>query len=344
MHLVDTDGHGVERITPAGVVVAGAEYPVDCIIYASGFEVGTETTRRYGFDLAGRDGAKLSQAWSDGMRSMHGVHVHGFPNAFHVQLWQGGNVVANVPHNLTDSARTVAAVVSHMAEHGYDVVEVTKQAEDAWMEQVRPNPVMSSFLADCTPGYYNNEGQDPGPRGRFNVGYPQGAMAYFQYIDQWQRVRRLRGSRLRLNGGWIGRGPSGADRRAHMMLGIWEHCTNPEAETLPGKGHAMSRPSRVAAFTGALLAVMLLPAATAAAAASTATPSLSVSPSSGLRIGQIVTVTGSNLPSDIYLAECAHAATSGYRLRQPRLRRRCRRWFDPYADGGHPAPPWLEGA
>jgi hypothetical protein len=74
---------------------------------------------------------------------------------------------------------------------------------------------------------------------------------------------------------------------------------------------AMSHPSRLAAFTVALLAVMLLPAATAAATTGTATPSLGVSPSSGLRIGQIVTVTGSDLPSDIYLAECEHAATSG---------------------------------
>ncbi len=109
MHLVDTDGRGVERITPAGIVAAGVEYQADCIIYASGFEVGTEPTRRYGFDLTGRDGVRLSEYWSAGMRSLHGVHVHGFPNAFLVQLGQGGNFVANVPHNLNDAAQTVAA-------------------------------------------------------------------------------------------------------------------------------------------------------------------------------------------------------------------------------------------
>ncbi len=187
VHLVDTDGRGVERITPAGVVAGGTEYPVDCIIYASGFEVGTEATRRYGFDMTGRGGAKLSDHWSRGMRSMHGVHVHGFPNAFQVQLWQGANVVANVPHNLTDSAKTVAAVVSHMAAHGYDVVEVTERAEDEWMEQVRPNPVMTSFLADCTPGYYNNEGQFDGRQWPLGGGYHLGAPAYFRYIEQWRK-------------------------------------------------------------------------------------------------------------------------------------------------------------
>jgi cation diffusion facilitator CzcD-associated flavoprotein CzcO len=187
VHLVDTDGKGVERITPAGVVVAGVEYPVDCIIYASGFEVGTEPTRRYGFDMTGRGGVRLSDHWSAGMRSMHGVHVHGFPNAFHVQLWQGGNVVANVPHNLTDAAKTVAAVVARMAEAGYDTVEVSSAAEDAWMKLLAPNPVMTSFLADCTPGYYNNEGQISGGPSIFAGGYQQGAPAYFRYIEQWRR-------------------------------------------------------------------------------------------------------------------------------------------------------------
>ena len=82
-HLVDTDGKGVERITETGVVVAGVEYEVDCIIYASGFEVGTPFTRRAGYDMTGRDGVKLSEAWADGMRTKHGIHVHGFPNALH---------------------------------------------------------------------------------------------------------------------------------------------------------------------------------------------------------------------------------------------------------------------
>ena len=185
VHLVDTKGRGVERITPAGVVAAGTEYPLDSIIYASGFEVGTAATRRYGFDLSGRDGVRLSDYWSAGMRSMHGVHVHGFPNAFLVQLGQGGNFVANVPHNLNDAAKTVAAIVAHMARNGFDTVEVTSDAEHAWMQQLAPNPVMASFLANCTPGYYNNEGQGPSPHSLL-AGYSAGAPAYFRYIEQWR--------------------------------------------------------------------------------------------------------------------------------------------------------------
>src|SRR5260370_1280299 len=94
------------------------------------------------------------------MGAMQGVHVHGFPNDFVVRLSQGGNFVANVPHNLSDAAKTVAAVLAHAINGGFDQVEVTREAEDAWMELMVPNPVMRSFLASCTPGYYNNEGGD----------------------------------------------------------------------------------------------------------------------------------------------------------------------------------------
>ena len=111
--LVDTDGQGVERITETGVVVAGVEYPVDCIVYASGFEVGTDPTSRAGYDPVGRGGRRLSEHWASGMRSLHGVHVHGFPNMFLVQPAQGANLISNVPHNLSDAAVTIAAIVRH---------------------------------------------------------------------------------------------------------------------------------------------------------------------------------------------------------------------------------------
>jgi cation diffusion facilitator CzcD-associated flavoprotein CzcO len=192
-HLVDTDGKGVERITPSGVVVAGQEYEVDCIIFASGFEVGTEWSRRSGFDLIGRGGVHLSEYWADGMRTMHGIYVRGFPNAFLVQLGQGGNLISNVPHNFTESGKTVAAVVSHAVEGGYSRVEVTEEAENAWVDLVMSGggPVLGS--QDCTPGYYNNEGQDPGPRAWMIAGYPAGAMAFFQFIDSWRNSGKFEG-------------------------------------------------------------------------------------------------------------------------------------------------------
>ncbi|ARU06092.1 monooxygenase [Comamonas serinivorans] len=191
--LLDTDGQGVERITPRGVVVAGVEYPVDCIIYASGFEVGTAFQRRAGFDLTGEGGRTLSEHWANGMRTLHGMHVHGFPNAFFVQPTQGANLISNVPHNLTDGARSIAAVVSHALAGGHARVEVTPEAEEAWVELLRTAPGRMTSSPDCTPGYYNNEGRDPGPAARLNVGYPAGPAAYFKYIAAWRASGRYEG-------------------------------------------------------------------------------------------------------------------------------------------------------
>ncbi len=192
-HLVDTNGKGVHRITPEGVEVDDEVYEVDCIIYASGFEVGTEYNRRAGYDMGGRDGLRLSEYWSHGMRTMHGIHVHGFPNAFIVQHTQAGNLISNIPHNIVDSAKTIALIIKHALETGSKRVEVTKQAEDAWIELLLSGPGMMLGSLECTPGYYNNEGHDPGPNAFFNVGYPGGAMAYFGYIDGWRQAGSFEG-------------------------------------------------------------------------------------------------------------------------------------------------------
>ncbi|MDB5576821.1 MAG: monooxygenase [Bradyrhizobium sp.] len=196
-HLVDTDGKGVDKITETGVVVAGKEYPLDCIIYASGFEVGTEYRRRSGFDLVGRAGVRLSEHWADGMRSKHGIHVHGFPNAFFVQPTQGANLISNVPHNLTEAARTIALMVRHARENGFAEIEVTREAENSWVELLLTGAGRMIGGPDCTPGYYNNEGQEPGAAARLNVGHPAGAMAYFKYIDAWRSAGDFEGLQFR---------------------------------------------------------------------------------------------------------------------------------------------------
>ncbi len=195
--LVDTDGKGVECITERGVVANGVEYEVDCIIYASGFEVGTEYTSRTGYDMTGRDGVRLSEYWAEGMRTMHGTYVHGFPNLFIVQPTQGANLISNVPHNLTESGRTIAMVVTHALGHGHREVEVTQEAEDAWIDLLLSGPGMMLGSPDCTPGYYNNEGIDPGPKARLNVGYPFGASAYFHYLDEWRSSGTFEGLSFR---------------------------------------------------------------------------------------------------------------------------------------------------
>ena len=194
-HLIDTDGKGVERIDETGVWANGEHFELDCLIYASGFEVGTEYARRSGFDAVGRVGEKLSEHWADGMRTLHGIHVHGFPNMFVVGTTQAGNLISNVPHNFVEAGATIAAVIDHALEVGAEEVEVSEAAEDAWVAKLEAGAITRiTNSPDCTPGYYNNEGQPTGRRGTLNsMGYPEGPVAYFQYIDAWRNSGEFEG-------------------------------------------------------------------------------------------------------------------------------------------------------
>jgi cation diffusion facilitator CzcD-associated flavoprotein CzcO len=199
-HLIDTDGQGVERIDETGVWAGGVHYPLDCLIFASGFEVGTSYNRRSGYDTIGRDGCRLSDWWDNGMRSMHGIHVHGFPNLFVVGFAQGANLISNVTSNLADSGITIAAVIRHAIDIEADEVEVTAEAEEAWLELLETSPESLIGSPDCTPGYYNNEGQPLSSRARFAMaGYPLGPVAYFEYIDAWRTSGEFTGLEFRPN-------------------------------------------------------------------------------------------------------------------------------------------------
>lgn len=196
VHLHDTDGQGVRRIDETGAWVGDEHVELDCLVFASGFEVGTEQARRSGFETIGRDGRTLTDAWADGMRSRHGVHVHGFPNLFIIGFSQAANLVSNVTHNLVDAGTTIATVIAHALEVGAVEVEATAAAEDAWLELLGGGG-QPQFLADCTPGYYNNEGKPDDRRGGMFSGYPGGPVAFFTYIDAWRSSGAFEGLDLR---------------------------------------------------------------------------------------------------------------------------------------------------
>ena len=193
--LVDTNGRGVDRITPAGVVVGDREYELDCLVYATGFEVGTDYTRRCGYDIVGSRGVALSDYWRDGMRSVHGMHVHGFPNLFVLGHTQGGFTV-NYPHLLEEASRHVAHVVRYAVDH-YVELEATAEGEDDWLRDLAESARdFRAFQEQCTPGYYNNEGQ-PAAGGFLGSSYGNGPMVFFQLLADWRDSGTFAGLELR---------------------------------------------------------------------------------------------------------------------------------------------------
>ncbi len=198
VHLVDTNGKGVERIDATGLWVNGQHFEVDCIVYASGFEVNTEYTRRSGFEVIGRDGLTLTEKWSDGMQSLHGMHVHGFPNLFIIGMAQASNFISNVTSNYTDIGSTLTAILTESETRGAREIECTLTAEQNWVSQIENAPVRLIGGSECTPGYYNNEGLPQERRHKLNgSGYPLGAAAWFDYIAQWRTSGAFEGLEFR---------------------------------------------------------------------------------------------------------------------------------------------------
>ena len=193
--LVDTQGRGVERVTPKGVVVAGVEVELDCLIYATGFEVGTDYTRRAGYEIVGRGGLTLTQKWADGVRSLHGMHSRGFPNCFIMGPQQAGFTV-NYPHLLEEQSRHIAYVVAHALAHGVRMLEVSEAAEAEWVETViRTARFGRDFLESCTPGYYNNEGK-LSERAAQNGFFGGGSIEFFRILREWREQGGLAGLEL----------------------------------------------------------------------------------------------------------------------------------------------------
>jgi cyclohexanone monooxygenase len=191
--LVDTEGKGVERITASGVVAAGTEYPVDCLVYATGFEVGTPYTQRAGCEIFGRDGLTLSAKWADEVSTFHGLTSHGFPNCFLMGGMQSG-VTPNFTELYNEQSHHIAYIVARVLADGARTVEPSAAAEAEWVGTIHASSFgREGFQHECTPGYYNNEGKPGEGPGWFGGNYASGAQAFFALLRAWREEGTLQG-------------------------------------------------------------------------------------------------------------------------------------------------------
>lgn len=191
--LVDVSAaKGVERITAGGVVANGIEHPVDCIIYASGFEISTAFRRRIGFEITGRDGLSLYDYYKDGFRTLHGHSSRGFPNWFYIGVGQNGLSV-NMTAMFDDQAQHIAYIIKEAKARGAVTVEPTAEAEEAWVEVIRSVAILNrDFQNACTPGYYNNEGGERSG-GLNGQTYTPGINRFNALLAEWRAEGGLRG-------------------------------------------------------------------------------------------------------------------------------------------------------
>jgi len=196
--LVDTGGAGLERVTKKGVFAAGREYELDCLIYATGFEVGTEYARRAGYELIGREGVSLTEKWSNGITTLHGMHIHGFPNCFMMSTAQS-SLTVNFTYMLNETAKNLAYVIARCLDANLETVEVSEEAESEWVQAVatrseaRGNPA-----EECTPGYFNDEGQPSETRSQ-NGFFLGGPTEFQEILEAWRDEGGMQGLGVRLS-------------------------------------------------------------------------------------------------------------------------------------------------
>lgn len=182
--LVDTaDTGGITGATEHEVLVGDAAYPVDCIVFATGFETGVSGVRSGAMPVYGRDGIPLLQSWATGPHTLHGFLSRGFPNLFHLGSLQNANSV-NFVHILQEQAEHIAAIITAAITADAAFVEPTEQSERDWSAVINDVTVDNgAFLTECTPGYYNGEGT----RTRGGGSYSPGPVAFHQLLADWRQ-------------------------------------------------------------------------------------------------------------------------------------------------------------
>ena len=182
---------GVTAVMRRGLVANGREYPVDLIVYATGFEAElTPFPRRAAHDIVGRDGLTIAEKWKDGGATLHGIMSRGFPNFFIIPApGQQAVVTVNITHTYTIGAEHIAATIALLEERGVKVFDVSARAEAAWVERIvsdwRDN---RAFLAACTPSRLNFDGhpEAANPRSGTYGGVYGDVFAYQRLLEEWR--------------------------------------------------------------------------------------------------------------------------------------------------------------
>jgi cation diffusion facilitator CzcD-associated flavoprotein CzcO len=175
VHLVDTAPTGVQKINARGVVHDGVEYPIDVMVYATGFEwMGTGSFNM----IRGRDGRTLKDKWEEeGTKTLLGMHSSGFPNLFIMNGPQGGGGQFNFTRVSEMHAKYIVWALDMMRERGVRTIDVTKESENEYAEHCAEMDTLSAPLRDCF-SYYNGDGTAK-----------PGSLAYYGGGQRWHDWR-----------------------------------------------------------------------------------------------------------------------------------------------------------
>jgi len=198
VELIDvSQAKGIERLTPTGFVANGREYPADCIIFASGFEVTSDLDRRWGIEaIIGRGGTSLYDHWADGYSTHHGMITRGFPNLLFTGFIQSA-FNATTTEQMNRHCEHAAYIIAEALNRRARRVEPSLEGERNWVSHVRETAVdTSEFARECTPSYFNGEGDTRKRRWYAGEPYGPGWEAFENLLAAWRADGRLAGLEL----------------------------------------------------------------------------------------------------------------------------------------------------
>lgn len=191
-HLIDTQGKGVEKLTENGVVANGEEFELDCLIFATGFEHTTSWTEKSGMEIYGRNDQSLTERWKGGPSTLHGHSTRNFPNLFFVSNTQSA-LSPNFLHVTAFQAQHLSYIISQCHDRDIRTIEPTQEAEDAWVETVvQSRRKTAATQIQCTPGYYNNEGETSRAFDQ-KASYGGGALEFMRMMMEWRADDKMKG-------------------------------------------------------------------------------------------------------------------------------------------------------
>ena len=149
--LVNLRATPIEKITASGIKTADQEYPLDIIVFATGFDAMTGSLLKIAIE--GRDGLTLQEAWHAGPRNYLGLQVPGFPNMFTVTGPGSPSVLCNMPPAIEHHVDWITRCISHMRQQGLQRIEAQEKAADDWVQEVN-EAANSTLLPSATHSWY----------------------------------------------------------------------------------------------------------------------------------------------------------------------------------------------
>jgi cyclohexanone monooxygenase len=175
VHLIDTAPMGVQEINERGVVHNGIEYPVDVMIYATGFQ--WMATASFNM-ITGRGGQTLQQKWAEkGTRTFLGLHSNGFPNLFIMSGPQGGGGQFNFTRTIDMHVKYAVSMLEMLRDKKARTLDITEESEIEYAAHCAEADIRTSPLRDCI-SYYNGDGAAA-----------PGTLAYYGGPAKWHEIR-----------------------------------------------------------------------------------------------------------------------------------------------------------